>query len=155
MKSISIGFVCLFTVVAFAYQRPDFAGSWEFNPGQSKNVGMMAQAKMTTTIQQTNSALNETAQSTFQGSTQEMKTHYDLTGQPAKNDSPMAGPSETVTKWDGSKLVTTWTSQNAVAGGSKVVRTETRSLSPDGSTMTIESVRGSNPPVVMVFDKKR
>src|SRR5215831_6457993 len=72
----------------------------------------------------------------------------------ARNESPMAGPSETVSKWDGDKLVTTWTSQSAVAGG-KTVRTETRSLSSDGNTMTIESVRGSNPPVVMVFDKKR
>jgi len=35
------------------------------------------------------------------------------------------------------------------------VRIETRSVSADGSTMTLESVRGSNAPVVMVFDKKR
>jgi hypothetical protein len=84
-----------------------------------------------------------------------MKTHYDLTGKSANNDSPMEGPSETVSRWDGKRFVTTWTSQSAVAGGPKVVRTETRSLSPDGNTMTIESVRGSNVPVVMVFDKKR
>src|SRR5260370_909910 len=46
------------------------------------------------------------------------------------------------------------TSESAVAGGPKVVRKETRSLSPDGKTMTVESVRGSNPALVMVFDKK-
>jgi hypothetical protein len=34
------------------------------------------------------------------------------------------------------------------------VRKETRSLSPDGKTMTVESVRSSNPAIVMVFDKK-
>jgi hypothetical protein len=155
MKSSVFALVCLVTVAAFAAKRSDFGGSWEFNPGKSKNVGMMMQVKMTDSIQQTDSALDETAHSVFQGSDQEMKTHYDLNGKPANNDSPMEGPSETVSKWDGDRLVTTWTSQSAVAGGPKVVRTETRSLSPDGSSMTIESVRGSNPPVVMVFDKKR
>jgi len=50
--------------------------------------------------------------------------------------------------------VTIWTSESAVAGGPKVVRTETRSLSSDGKTMTVESVRGSNPALVMVFEKK-
>jgi hypothetical protein len=155
MKSSVFAFVCLVTVAAFAAKRSDFAGSWEFNPGKSKNVGMMMQVKMTDSIQQTDSALDETARSVFQGTDQEMKTHYDLSGKPANNDSPMEGPSETVSKWDGDRLVTTWTSQSAVADGPKVVRTETRSLSPDGRSMTIESVRGSNPPVVMVFDKKR
>ena len=155
MKSSVFAFVCLVTLAAFAAKRPDFAGSWELNPAKSKNIGMMMQAKMTDTIQQTDLALDEAAHSTFQGSDQEMKTHYDLTGKPTVNDSPMAGPSETVSQWDGDRLVTTWTSQSAVAGGPKVVRTETRSLSGDGNTMTIESVRGSSPAVVMVFDKKR
>jgi hypothetical protein len=49
--------------------------------------------------------------------------------------------------------VSTWTSQGAVAG-TKVVRTETRSLSADGKTMTLQTVRGNNPPVIMVFDRK-
>lgn len=155
MKFSIFAFVCLVTVAAFAAKRSDFGGTWEFNPGKSKNVGMMMQVKMTDSIQQTDSALDETAHTVFQGADQEMKTHYDLSGNPANNDSPMEGPSETVSRWDGDRLVTTWTSQSAVAGGLKVVRTETRSLSPDGSSMTIESVRGSNPPVVMVFDKKR
>jgi len=99
--------------------------------------------------------LDVLSHSTFQGSDQDLKTHYDLTGKPVANESPMAGPSETTSKWDGDKLVTSWTSESAVAGGEKVVRIETRSLSADGKTMTMESVRGSTPPVVMVFDKKR
>lgn len=148
-------FACLMTVAASAGKRPEFAGSWEFNTTKSKNIGMMMQVKMTQTIKQTDSSLDVLSHSTFQSSDQDMKTHYDLTGKPVANESPMAGPSETVTKWDGEKLVTIWTSQSAVAGGDKVVRTETRSLSADGNTMTLESVRGSNPPVVMVFDKKR
>ena len=104
-------------------------------------------------VRTNNQSVDVTADATFQGNSQQSKTHYDLTGKPAANESPMAGPSETVSKWDGNKLVTTWTSAGAVAG-SKTVRTETWSLSTDGKTMTVESVRGSNPPVVMVFEKK-
>jgi hypothetical protein len=109
--------------------------------------------KLSLAIQQSDSALDITAHSTFQEKDQESKTHLDLTGSPATNDSPMGGPNETVSKWDGGKLVTTWTGESAVAG-KKTVRTETRSLSADAKVLTVESVRGSNPPVVMVFDKK-
>lgn len=66
---------------------------------------------------------------------------------------PMGGPAETVSKWEDGNLVTTWTSDSAISG-KKVVRTETRTLSPDGKVLMVESVRGSNPPVVMVFEKK-
>lgn len=146
--------LCLVTAVAFAQRLSDFSGSWEFNPGKSKNVGMMSQMKMTQTIEQTNSSLDIAIHTTYQGRDDDSKTHFDLTGKPATNQSPMAGPSETVSKWAQGNLVTTWTSESAVAGGPKVVRTETRSLSPDRKTMTVESVRGSNPGMVMVFDKK-
>jgi hypothetical protein len=155
MKSRVLTLICLVAVAAFAAKRPDFAGSWEFNAAKGKNIGMMTQVKMTQTIQQTESSLEVLSHSTFQGSDQDLKTHYDLTGKPVVNESPMSGPSETVSKWDGDKLVTSWTSQSPVAGGEKVVRIETRSVSADGNTMTMESVRGANPPVVMVFDKKR
>jgi len=146
--------LCLVTAVAFAQKLNDFSGSWEFNPGKSKNVGMMSQMKMTQTIEQTKSSLDIAIHSTYQGRDDVSKTHFDLTGKPATNQSPMAGPSETVSKWAQGNLVTSWTSESAVAGGPKVVRTETRSLSPDRKTMTVESVRGSNPGMVMVFDKK-
>lgn len=155
MKTRLLAFVCLATLTAFAAKRPDFAGSWELNAEKSKNIGMMMQIKMTQTIQQTDSSLDVMTHTTFQGNDQDLKTHYDLTGKPAANESPMAGPSETTSKWDGDKILTTWTSQSAVAGGDKVVRMETRSVSADGAIMTVESVRGSNPAVVMVFDKKR
>lgn len=154
MRAALLALLCLTSVGALAAKHPDFNGSWEFNPGKSKNVGMMMQARMTSSIQQTDSAIDETTHSNFQGSEQDLKTHYDLTGKPVSNDSPMAGTSETVSKWDGDKLVTTWTSASAVAGGPKVVRTETRTLSADGKTMTIESVRGANAALVMVFEKK-
>jgi len=155
MRAAVLAFLFLTATGAFAAKHPDFTGAWEFNPGKSKNIGMIMQAKMTSTITQTNSAIDESTHSNFQDSEQEMKTHYDLTGTPASNESPMAGASETVSKWEGEKLITIWTSQSAIAGGAKIVRTETRWLSPDGNTMTIESVRGTNPPVVMVFEKKK
>jgi hypothetical protein len=146
--------LCLMVTGAFAQKHSDFSGAWQFSPEKSKNVGMMSQMKMTQTIQQSDSSLDITTHGTFQGREEDSKTHFDLTGKAATNESPMGGPSETISKWDGGKLVTTWTSDSAVAGGPKVVRMETRSLSPDGKIMTVESVRGSNPPLMMVFDKK-
>jgi hypothetical protein len=151
---VLIAALCLTTVVTFAQKLSDFSGSWQFNPEKSKNIGMMAQMKMIQTVEQSNSSLDITTRTKFQGRDEESKTHLDLTGKPATNESPMGGPSETVSKWEGGKLVSTWTSESAVAGGPKVVRIETRSLSADGKTMTVESVRGSNPAVAMVFEKK-
>ena len=151
---VLISALCLIAVVAFAQKRTDFSGSWQFNVEKSKNIGMMAQMNMMQTVQQSSSSLDITTQTKFQGREEESKTHLDLTSKPATNESPMGGPSETVTEWDGGRLVSVWTSESAVAGGPKVVRTETRSLSADGKTMTVESVRGSNPAVVMVFEKK-
>ena len=147
-----IAVICLSTV-AFAAKHNDFSGSWQFNVDKSKNVGMMAQMKMTYAIAQSASALDVTAHTTFQGRDEDRKTHYDLTGGTATNESPMGGPAQTVSKWTGENLVTTWTSDSAVAGGAKIVRTETWSLSPDGKSLTIESVRGTNPALLMVFDR--
>jgi hypothetical protein len=147
----ALSFVALST---FAADRPDFSGTWEFKPENSKNIGMMSQMKMSITVQQSDRVLDVTTHSNFQGKDEESKTHLDLTGAPVTNESPMGGPNETVTKWDGTKLVTTWTGQSAMAGGT-VVRTEIRSLSDNGKVMTVESVRGSNSPVVMVYEKKQ
>ena len=146
--------VGLVASAALAQKVASFSGSWEFRPEKSKNVGMMAQMKITETIALSGSALDIVDRSLNQGQENEIKTHYDLDGKVASNQSPMAGPSETVSRWEGGKLITTWTSESAIAGGPKVVRTETRYVSPDGKTMTVESVRGSNAPVVIVFDRK-
>lgn len=145
--------ICAAAILAFAGQGPDFSGTWIFSPPKSRDIGMMSQMTMTQSIVQSASALDVTATTAYQNKDDRITTHYDLTGKPAINDSPMAGPSETVSHWNGSSVVTTWTSDGAVKG-TKIVRAETRSLSPDGKTMTLESGRGSNPPVVMVFDKK-
>ncbi|HEX2665991.1 MAG TPA: hypothetical protein VHM93_24395 [Candidatus Acidoferrum sp.] len=150
---IAVLLICFVTLPAYAANSPDFSGRWVFNPGKSKNIGMMSDMKLTETVKQSPASVDVATEATFQENNQQTTTHYDLTGKAAANDSPMAGPSETVSKWEGDKLVTTWTSVGAVAG-TKTVRTEIWSLSPDGKTMTVEWVRGSNPPVVMLFDKK-
>ncbi|MBV8205614.1 MAG: hypothetical protein JO041_02380 [Acidobacteria bacterium] len=150
---LTIATICMLAVVAFAAQRADFSGGWQLNPEKSKNIGMMARMQMTQSIEQSDTTLDITTRVNYEGRDDDSKTHFDLTGKPVTNESPMGGPSENISKWDGAKLITTWTSQSAVAGAPKVVRTETRSLSPDGKTMTIESVRGPNT-VVMVFDRK-
>ena len=123
--------ICFVSMAALAAQRPDYSGTWTFNPDKSKNIGMMAQMKMTQTIEQASTALDVTSDTNFQGNEQQMKTHYDLTGKSVTNDSPMEGPCETVSKWSGHAIVTSWTGNGSVAG-TKTVRTETRSLSPDG-----------------------
>lgn len=154
MKSkLLISAMCLMATTVLAAKHTDFSGTWELNADKSKNIGMMAQMQMTETIQQTETALDVTTHTKFQSRDDDSKTHFDLTGKPVTNEAPMQGPSETVTKWRGPKLITTWTSDSAVSGA-KVVRTETLSLSSDGKTMTLESVRGSSSPLVMVFDRK-
>ena len=145
--------VCLASLTAQALPPTNFAGAWQFKPEQSKNVGMMGQMKIALTVEQSDAALDISARSTYEGKEHESKTHLDLTGGPATNESPMGGANETVSKWDGAKLVTVWTGPSAVAGAT-ITRTETRSLSGDGKVMTVESVRGSNPPIVMVFTRK-
>lgn len=146
--------LCLMGSAALAQKPSNFSGSWQFVPAKSSNVGMMGQMKITDTIVQTDSSLDITSHAFYMGKDDESRTHFDLTGKPAVNESPMGGPSETVSKWEGRKLVITWSGESAVAGGPKVLRKETRSLSPDGQTMTVESVRGSSTPIVMVYEKK-
>jgi len=53
--------------------------------------------------------------------------------------------------WEGGKLVTTWIVESAVPGGPQTLRKETRTLSADGKTITVESVRGSDAAIVMVL----
>ena len=148
---IAVGFCSAWT--AHAQTSPNFSGTWTFNPARSQNIGMMASMEDTVTIIQTASQLTITDRARMQGQDSTRELHFDLAGKPVMNAGPMGDQNETVAKWEGPKLVVTWTGQGAVAG-TKVVRMETRSLSADGKTMTVESVRGSNAPVVMVYDKR-
>jgi hypothetical protein len=152
---VSLLGAAVWTVIAAAsaMAQTDFSGTWEFSAAKSKNVGMMAQMKLTATVKQTKAELIVTNVSNFNGQEQTAETKFDLTGKPVPNKNPMEAVAETVTKWDGKKLVTTWTSPGSVEGSTSV-RTETRSLSDAGRTLTVESVRGKTPPIVMVYDKK-
>jgi hypothetical protein len=132
--------------------KANFSGVWIFNPAKSKNIGMMSGMQLTTTIAQSQSGLTVRDDSKFNGQESSRETRYDLTGKPMHNQTFMGENAETVTHWAGSSLVTAWKTEGAVAG-TTVVRTETLSLSSDGKTLTLESVRGSNPAVVMVFDR--
>jgi hypothetical protein len=146
----------LFFAVAFAAAAanpPDFAGTWVFNAGKSKNIGMMASAEYTSTITQSEKMLTVSDTTVFGGQRQTRETRYDLTGATVPNDSPMGDKSQTSSHWSGNKLVTSWESDGAVAG-TKVVRTETRYLSDDGKTLFLESARARKEPMVLVFDRK-
>jgi hypothetical protein len=146
----------LFLMVAFtavAANPPDFSGTWVFNAGKSKNIGMMAGAEYTSTITQTAKVLTVSDATVFSGQQQTHETRYDLTGATVPNDSPMGDKSQTSSHWSGNKLLTSWESDGAVAG-TKVVRTETRYLSDDGKTLFLESARAGKEPMVIVFDRK-
>lgn len=143
----------LLTAALSVAAAPDFSGTWVFDASKSKNMGMMGAMQATLTIKQTEASMAITTTSKFNDQTSTRETRYDLTGKGVPNESAMGDKAETVSKWDGGKLITTWTSEGAIAG-TKVVRTETRYVSADGKTMSVETVRGSNPVLVMVFNKK-
>jgi ABC-type enterochelin transport system substrate-binding protein len=145
--------VAVLLAATFASAATDFSGTWSLNVSKSKNIGMMSSAQITLKIKQTVNEIVVFQVSKFNGQEQTREVHYDLSGETAGNPGPMGDPSETVTKWTGSTLETIWTQNGAVAG-TKIVRTETRSLSDDGKTMSDEFVRGTNPPLVLVFDKQ-
>jgi hypothetical protein len=149
----SIFLALSFATIAQAQSLPNLSGTWVFNPARSQNVGMMASMEDTVTIVQTAALVTITDRARMQGQDSTRETHFDLTGKVVTNAGPMGDQNETVARWVDRKLVVTWTADGAVAG-TKVVRTETRSLSADGKTLTVESVRGSNAPIVMVFDKR-
>ncbi len=136
-----------------AWGQQSFAGKWVFNAAKSQNIGMMSEMKLVASVKQTSDTLLITNTSVFNGQGQTSETRLDLNGKPVKNKNPMEAEADTVTKWDGNKLVTTWTSPGSVAGSTSV-RTEIRFLSADGKVMTVESSRGKRPSMVMVYDRE-
>jgi hypothetical protein len=133
---------------------PSFAGTWELVPEKSTNLGLMAATKVTLVIAQTANALAIKETSTFQGKSTDRVVGYDLSGKPVTNQAPMGGADETTARWDDGRLVVTWTGAGTLAG-TKVVRTETRSLSADGRSMSVEMVYGEGPAVIMVFARRK
>jgi hypothetical protein len=154
MKKSVTGLVFLFLAgLAYAASVPaNFSGNWAFDPAQSKNVGMMAQGKIHTTVVQTKFTIVVDDNSEFNGQKDMQHTVYDLTGKAVTNTSMMAGQATTRSHWDGTRLITDWESPGAIAG-TMAKRTEMRYLSPDGKTMYVESARSGKDPMVIVFTR--
>jgi hypothetical protein len=131
----------------------DFSGTWVMNVSKSKNLGMMASMQITLKIEQTQNSLKVIETTNYNGQDQVRELHYDLTGKSAANNGPMGDSNQTVTKWVGTTLETTWTQDGAVAG-TKSVSQETRWLSDSGKTMSDQYARGSKDPMVIVFNKQ-
>jgi hypothetical protein len=138
---------------AFAFSSVDFSGTWVFNPERSKNIGVMSDMKLTTVIEQSADELLQKIDTTMMGQQQQQQVRFDLNGKPVSNETPMGEKSETVSKWEGPKLISTWKTPGAVPGTMKT-SIETRYLSPDKKMMYVESSRTGKPPVVMAYDKK-
>src|SRR5450631_3681123 len=153
MKSIAsliavLGLSSLLALSALA--APDFTGTWVMNVIKSKNLGMMSSMQITLKIEQTQNSLNVIETAKFNGQDQVRELHYNLTGKSAANSGPMGDPNQTLSKWVGNTLETTWTQDGAVAG-TKSVSQETRWLSDSGKTMSDQYARGSKEPMVIVF----
>jgi hypothetical protein len=132
---------------------PDFTGTWVMNVSKSKNLGMMSSMQITLKIDQSQNSLHVIETSKFNGQDQVRELHYDLSGKPAGNSGPMGDSNETITKWVGTTLETTWTQEGAVAG-TKTTSQETRWLSDAGKSMSDQYTRPNKEPMVIVFDKQ-
>ena len=156
MRTLLIAFGISALIVGSAARAqgpPVFAGTWELNTEKGENLGMVAALKETLVISQTAEQITLDFSDTFQGNTTTRQVNYDLSGEPVINYAAMGERGETVSKWVDNALVTTWTSEGAVAG-TEVVRTETRSLSDDGEVMTAATARGERPAMVLVYEKQ-
>lgn len=140
-------------VATLAQAAPDFSGTWVLNTDKGSNLGMVKAVKETVVISQTPEKLEATFSSTFMMKTTERTIRYDLGGGAVQNEGAMGEVAETVATWDGDQLVVRWTSEGAVRG-SKVVKTETRTLSADGKTMTVVTERPNKEPMELVYERK-
>jgi hypothetical protein len=154
MKSLFVSaFLLVFAATAAAADAtPDFSGTWKLDTTRGENLGMMASLQQVVVVTQSKSTLTLKESTDFQGQKSSREVHFDLSGAAVKNPGSMGGEAETSAKWADGNLVVTWTTDGAVAG-TKNVRTETRSLSADGRTMTVVSARGAGKAVVMVYGK--
>jgi hypothetical protein len=144
-----------FTLVSAAYaQAPaDFSGTWELNTKRGENLGMMAAVQETMIITQNAEQIVSDYTDVFGGKTTTRQVTYDLGGGVVENFAAMGDPSTTVSQWEGASLVTKWTAEGSIAG-TEMVRTETRTLSDDGQSLSVAMARDANPPMVFVYEKQ-
>ena len=154
--SFSLLLIALLTAAAWAATRPDFSGTWVLNHARSRNLGAMAAMQDSTTIRQTATGMEISDSAVFNGTAMPAQTtRYVFDGSSVANTGPTGVPSHTESRWEGAVLVTVWTSPGSIQG-SVHHRTERRSLSSDGRTMTLTSepdTPGAQP-LVMVFDRQ-
>jgi hypothetical protein len=163
MKRARVGIMAaaVFAVasVAFAQAKPDFSGTWTLDPeassmGGAPGGGGGGRGLMTgpITIKVAGDVLTIER---MQGEAKVVTT-LNLAGQPTENQ--MAGrqgattTAKYVSKWDGSKLVTTITSEGP---NGPLTRTETRSI--EGGTLIVETTRtgrDGNPMTTKLVYKK-
>jgi len=144
---------CLIVVAATAVaaEPADFSGTWRMNPDKGENLGMAAAVKQTLVITQTPEEFNQNFTNIFAGNTSTREVRYDMSGTPVTNFATMGAESETVARWEDNKLIAIWTSDGMFG---EVVKTETRWLSEDGNTMSVETARENRDPLLMVYDRQ-
>lgn len=152
MKSVITLILIAATSVVWAEAPADFSGTWELNTDKGENLGMMKAVKETIVATQSDEQIVFAMTDVFGGNKTERTITYDLNGTTMQNKAAMGADSETVTSWEGAKLVTVWTSEGAILG-TKEERTETRWLSPNGDELFVSMVRGENPAMVFVFER--
>lgn len=152
MKTLITLTLFALTPMVLAEAPTDFSGTWQLNTDKGENLGMMKAVKETIVATQSDEQIFFAMTDVFWGMTTERTVTYDLNGKTMQNKAPMGADSETVTSWDGDKLVTSWTSEGAILG-TKKERTETRWLSPDGKELFVSMARGDNPAILFVFEK--
>ena len=152
MKKLTILIMLLAAPLVFADAPVDFSGTWILNTDKGENLGMMKAVKETLIAKQDETTLVLDMTDVFAGMTTKRQVTYDLGGKTMQNKAAMGAESETVTSWEGDKLITVWTAEGAIFG-TKTKRTETRWLSSDGQEMTVSTARDDNPPIVFVYEK--
>ena len=152
MKTLLTIMLVVMAPIVLASAPTDFSGTWELNTDKGENLGMMKAVKETVVATQSDEQIVFAMTDIFGGTTIERTVTYYLGGRTMQNKDAMGAASETVTSWDGDKLVTVWTAEGAILGTTDE-RTETRWLSADGKELFVSTVRGDNPAMVFVFDK--
>ena len=152
-RTVLVLITLLLMGTAFAQAPADFNGTWELNTKRGENLGMMAAVQETMVIAQTAEQIVSDYTDVFGGKTTTRQVTYDLGGGAVENFAAMGDPSTTVSTWEAASLVTTWTAEGAIAG-TETVRTETRTLSDDGNSLSVAMARGENPPMVFVYEKQ-
>ena len=124
----------------------DFRGVWILNTDRGTNLGMMKAVKETIVASQTADHASFEMTDVFAGITTNRALKYDLTGATVPNKAAMGAESETTSRWEGNRLVTTWAAEGAIAGTTSE-RTETRCLTDGGKILNVTMTRAGDPDI--------